>query len=352
MSPAAATAVPTRPATPTPSRRRTLPLGVVLGLALLGVAAAVVASFVLGARPTAWSTVVQTWTDPVAGDGDQAVVLARAPRTVAGLLVGAALGLAGTAMQGVTRNPLGDPGILGVNAGAALAVVTGIEVFGVADQAGFVWFALVGAGVAAVVVYGVASMGRGGATPVKLALAGAAVSAGLFSVLNGVLVASTATWDTYRFWAVGAVAGRSWEQIAGTAPFLAVGAALALGTGSVLNGLALGDDLARGLGQRVALGRAVTALGAVLLCGAATALAGPIAFVGLVVPHVARLLVGPDFRRVLPLSMLLGAILLLGADVVGRLLQPPGEVPAGLLTALLGAPVLVWLVRRRRAVTG
>lgn len=326
------------------------PLPVVLGLAVLGVVAVGVASFALGARHVGWSTVLDAWTSFAPGDGDQAVVRARAPRTVIGLVVGGALGLAGAAMQGVTRNPLADPGILGVNAGAALAVVAGIQLFGIADLSGYVWFALVGAGVAAVVVYGVASLGREGATPVKLALAGAAVSAGLFSLMNGLLVANAETWDSYRFWAVGAVAGRGWPQLAAAAPFLAVGALVTLLTGRILNGLALGDDLARGLGQRVSLGRAVTALGAVLLCGAATALAGPVAFVGLVVPHVARILVGADYRRLIPLSMLLGAILLLSADVVGRLLLPPGEVPAGLLTALIGAPVFVWLVRRRGTV--
>lgn len=346
MSPATL-AVRARPS----AHRGRWPLPVVLGLALLGVVAVGTASFALGARPVPWPTVLEAWTSYVPGDGDHAVVRSRAPRTVIGLVVGGALGLAGAAMQGVTRNPLADPGILGVNAGAALAVVTGIQVFGVTDLSGYVWFALAGAGVAALVVYGVASLGREGATPVKLALAGAAVGAGLFSLLNAMLVASAATWDSYRFWAVGALTGRDWPQLSAAAPFLAVGAVITSVTGRILNGLALGDDLARGLGQRVGLGRAITALGAVLLCGAGTALVGPIAFVGLVVPHVARVLVGADYRRVLPLSMLLGAMLLLGADVVGRVVQPPGEVPAGLLTALLGAPVFVWLVRRRRTVT-
>jgi iron complex transport system permease protein len=345
-----ATVAPARPEAP-PVRSGRAPVALVLAGALLLVAAACLASFAFGARPVGWDTVVQAWTSYAPDDGDHAVVRARAPRTAVGLLVGAALGLAGAAMQGVARNPLADPGILGVNAGAALAVVVGIFVFGVSDLTGYVWFALVGAAAAAVAVYGVASLGREGATPVKLALAGAAVSAGLFSLLNAVLVVSSQTLDSYRFWAVGAVAGRGWEQVGAAAPFLALGTAITLAAGQTLNSLALGDDLARGLGSRVALGRAGAALGVVLLCGAATALAGPIAFVGLVVPHLARTLVGTDYRVVVPLSMLFGAALLLGADVAGRVLRPPGEVPAGLLTALLGAPVFVWLVRRRRTVS-
>ncbi|MDD9205136.1 iron chelate uptake ABC transporter family permease subunit, partial [Georgenia sp. 10Sc9-8] len=228
--------------------------------------------------------------------GDQLVVRARMPRTVAGVLVGAALAVAGTAMQGLTRNPLADPGLLGVNAGAALAVVVAIGVFGVTTLTGYVWFAFLGAAVAAVVVYGVASVGREGATPVKLALAGAAVAAGLGSLVQAVLVAQPDTFDRYRFWQVGSVAGRGWDVVADVAPFLTVGLLLTLGLGPVLNGLALGEDVARGLGQRVAATRALTALGVVVLCGAATALAGPIAFVGLVVPHVVRGLTGPDYR--------------------------------------------------------
>jgi iron complex transport system permease protein len=300
----------------------------------------------VGARGLSLATVWQALTQFNPADGDHAVVHARIPRTVLGLLAGAALGLAGTAMQGVARNPLADPGIIGVNAGAALAVVTGIYVFGVSSLTGYIWFAFVGAAVAAVVVYAIASMGRDGAAPVKLALAGAALSAGLYTLKNVILVSSQDTLDRFRFWQVGGIAGRDWSVVLPGLPFLAVGALIVLLTGRVLNSLALGDDVARGLVQNVGLARTVTALGTVLLCGSATALAGPIGFVGLVVPHAVRSLTGPDYRWILPFSAVLAPALLLVSDVAGRVILLPGEVPAGIMTALIGAPVFVWLVRR------
>ena len=304
------------------------------------------ASLAVGARGLALETVWQALTRFNPADGDHAVVQARIPRTVLGLLAGAALGLAGAAMQGVARNPLADPGIIGVNAGAALAVVTGIYVFGVSSLTGYIWFAFIGAAAAAVVVYLIASMGRDGATPVKLALAGAALSAGLFSLMNVILVSSQDTLDRFRFWQVGGIAGRDWSVVPPGLPFLIAGALIVLLTGRVLNSLALGDDVARGLGQNVGLARAITALGIVLLCGSATALAGPIGFVGLVVPHAVRSLTGPDYRWILPFSAVVAPVLLLVSDIMGRVVLLPGEGPAGIMTALIGAPVFVWLVRR------
>jgi iron complex transport system permease protein len=304
------------------------------------------ASLAVGARGLSLEIVWQALSQFNPANGDHAVVHARIPRTVLGLLAGAALGLAGAAMQGVARNPLADPGIIGVNAGAALAVVTGIYVSGISSLTGYIWFAFIGAAAAAVVVYLIASMGRDGATPVKLALAGAALSAGLFSLMNVILVSSQDTLDRFRFWQVGGIAGRDWSVVLPGLPFLIVGALIVLLAGRVLNSLALGDDVARGLGQNVGLARAVTALGIVLLCGSATALAGPIGFVGLVVPHAVRSLTGPDYRWILPFSAVLAPALLLVSDVVGRVILLPGEVPAGIMTALIGAPVFVWLVRR------
>ena len=304
------------------------------------------ASLATGARGVPLETVWQALTAFDPANGDHAVVHARIPRTVLGVLAGAALGLAGAAMQGVARNPLADPGIMGVNAGAALAVVTGIYVFGVGSLSGYIWFAFLGAAAAAVVVYLIASLGRDGATPVKLALAGAALNAGLYSLMNVILVSSQDTLDRFRFWQVGGIAGRDWSVLLSGLPFLAAGALIVLLTGRILNSLALGDDIARGLGQRVGLVRAITALGIVLLCGSATALAGPIAFVGLIIPHAVRFLTGPDYRWILPFSMVLAPVLLLGGDIIGRVVLPPGEVPAGIMTALVGAPVFVWLIRR------
>jgi iron complex transport system permease protein len=322
------------------------PRAVWLLAALVVLALVTAASLAIGARGLSLETVWQALTQFDPANGDHAVVQARIPRTVLGLLAGGALGLAGAAMQGVARNPLADPGIIGINAGAALAVVTGIYVFGVASLSGYIWFAFLGAAAAAVLVYLVASLGRDGATPVKLALAGAALSAGLFSLMNVILVSSRDTLDRFRFWQVGGIAGRDWSVILPALPFLLLGAAIVLATGRILNNLALGDDIARGLGQRVGLVRGVTALGIVLLCGSATALAGPIGFVGLVIPHAVRFLTGPDYRWILPFSLVLAPALLLAADVAGRVILLPGEVPAGIMTALIGAPVFVWLVRR------
>lgn len=330
--------------------RRALHPGAVVGLCGVLVAALALTSLAYGARDVGWATVLDMWARPDAADGDHAVVLARVPRTALGLLAGSALGLAGAVMQGVARNPLADPGILGVNAGAALAVVVAVAWLGVGSVAGYVWFAFAGAALGAVLVYVVASLGRDGATPVKLALAGAATTAGLASVTNALLVLNQDTFDRYRFWQLGSVAVRTWGGLLDVLPFLAVGALVALGAARSLNGLALGDDTARGLGQRTTVARGVAAAAVVLLCGAATAVAGPIGFVGLVVPHAARSLVGGDHRWVLPISALLGAALLVGADTLGRVLLPPTEVQAGLMTAVVGAPVFVWLVRRRRTV--
>lgn len=283
------------------------------------------------------------------GSNDHLVVRSlRVPRTVVGLGVGAALGLAGAVMQGVTRNPLADPGILGVNAGASLFVVVAIHVLGVDSLSGYVWFAFAGAAVVSVAVYGLGALGRDGATPVKLALAGAAVTALLGSLTTAVLLVDIATLDQFRFWVVGSLAGRDAAVAGQVAPFLAVGTLLALGSARSLNNMALGDDVARSLGLRVGLARAVSALSVVLLTGGATAAAGPIGFVGLTVPHVARAICGPDYRWVLPYSAVLAPILLLGSDIVGRVVARPGELQVGIVTALVGAPFFVALVRRRR----
>nr|WP_244903833.1 iron ABC transporter permease [Ornithinimicrobium cerasi] len=278
----------------------------------------------------------------------QAAVHKRLPRTLLAMLVGAALGLAGAVMQGVTRNPLADPGILGVTAGASLAVVVGIAFAGLSSPTGFIWVAIAGAAASAVFVYVVGSLGRGGATPLKLALAGAATSAAFSSLISAILLPRIAVMDSFRFWQTGGVGGANLERIGTVLPFLLIGTLLCLVVARGLNSLALGDDLAAGLGERIALTRAAAATGAVLLCGAATAVAGPIGFVGLVVPHACRLLGGSDHRWLLPLSMVVGAALLTAADLVGRLVARPSEVDVGIITALVGAPVFIVVVRRMR----
>jgi iron complex transport system permease protein len=320
-----------------------------LALALIGLVVVALVSIAVGSRPIALGVVVDALFDFDASSDEHLIVRTlRVPRTVVGLLVGVALGLSGAVMQGVARNPLADPGILGVNAGAALAVVVGIFVFGIGSLIGYVWFAFAGAAIASVVVYGLGSLGREGATPVKLALAGAAVTAFLGSITTAILLVDIATLDQFRFWAVGSIAGRDGDVAAQVAPFIAFGSLMALAAGPALNALALGDDVATSLGQRVGWSRAFSAAAVVLLVGAAVAAAGPIGFVGLTVPHVARALTGPDYRWVLPYSMVLAPILLLGSDVIGRIVTRPGELQVGIVTALVGAPFFVVLVRRRK----
>jgi iron complex transport system permease protein len=286
------------------------------------------------------------------GDAVEGMVVLdlRVPRTVLGLVAGAALGLAGTLMRGLTRNPLADPGLLGVNSGASLAVVVAISVFGVGSPSGYVWFAFGGAALAAVLVYLVAS-GRTGPSPLSLTLAGAATTAVLTSLITLILLRDLDTLGQYRFWSVGSLVGRDLGTAATLSPFLIVGAVTAVLLGRSLNSLALGDDLARGLGQRVGIVRIVAGIAIILLCGSATSLAGPLVFVGLVVPHIARRLVGSDYRWILLYSIPLGAILLVLADTVGRFIAAPAELEAGIVVAVIGAPVLIALVRRDRAVT-
>jgi iron complex transport system permease protein len=283
---------------------------------------------------------------------DPAYVVSRArlERTALALAVGAALGLAGACLQGLTRNPLADPGILGINAGACLAMVLAISVLGVSSLSAYVWFAFLGAAVAAVLVHVVASLGRDGATPVKLAIAGAAVTAAVTSWTSAVLLLDRQTMATFRLWQVGTVGGRGFEVLLTGLPFLAVGAGLALTGARVLNALALGDDVARGLGRRTTLDRVVIGVAVVLLAGTGAALAGPIAFVGLMAPHAVRALVGGDYAVVLPLSALVGAAVTVLADTAGRVVLPPSEVQVGIMTAVVGVPVFLLLVRRGRAV--
>ena len=327
--------------------RAVLIAGLVVAFVVLFVVA--LASVFLGTRDISAGQIVDTFFRYDDQNTDHLVVWTlRVPRTLAGILVGVSLGLAGAVMQGVARNPLADPGLLGVNAGAALAVVCAISILGVGTAMGYVWFAFVGAAIVSVLVYVIGSLGREGATPVKLALAGAAMTAALQSITTAILLTDVATFDKYRFWTVGALSGRKLELIAQVAPFVAVGVVLALSTGRLLNALSLGDDVARGLGQRVGLARALSAAAVVILCGSATAMAGPIGFLGLTIPHVARLITGPDYRWILPYSMVLAPILLLVSDIVGRLVAKPGELQVGIVMAVLGAPFFIALVRRRK----
>lgn len=316
------------------------------GLAALLCVAALI-SLAFGARVTSLAEIAGGLSGKATSIGEAAVA-SRVPRTVLAALAGGSLGLAGAVMQGLTRNPLADPGILGVNAGATLAVVIGLAGFGLGSLSGYILTATLGAGIAAVGVYVIASLGAGGATPLKLALAGAALTAALTSLTTAVVLPRGDIAGLVQSWLVGGVGGATWDRITPVLPVLAVSGLLSLLSARKLNLLALGDDAAAGLGERVWVARGIAALGAVGLCGAVTAACGPIGFVGLVVPHLCRLILGVDYRWILPASVLSGAALLVFADVAGRMVARPAELDVGIVTAFIGAPVFIWIVRRKR----
>ncbi|MGY4393436.1 FecCD family ABC transporter permease [Streptomyces sp. TE12347] len=330
------------------ARRRRVVGSVTLVLVLL---VAMVVSLAVGARAL---TPAEVWRGlSAAPDPDQRLTeirlivrTVRVPRTVLALVAGVALGVGGALIQGYTRNPIADTGLLGVNSGASFAVVLVIALFGFADPFQYVWFAFLGAAVAGVVVFGLASIGRGAGNPLTLALAGQGVTVFLAAMTTAVALSDKASLNALRFWNAGSVAGVGFDVIRPVIAFIAVGLVLALITLPALNLLNLGDDVARGLGVKIVLSRTVGIAAITLLAGAATAACGPIAFLGLMVAHMARYLTGPDYRWLVPYAGLLGAIVLLVCDIVGRLLVRPGELDAGVVVALLGAPFFAALVWR------
>ncbi|MCX4450819.1 iron ABC transporter permease [Streptomyces sp. NBC_01789] len=337
-----------------PARRRR-----VMGLGALAVTVLVVAalSLAVGARAL---TPSEVWHGLFAGpESDQRlseirliVQTVRVPRTVLGIVAGVALGVGGALIQGYTRNPIADTGLVGVNAGASFAVVSVIAVFGFTDPLQYVWFGFLGSAVAGVVVFGLASIGRGAGNPLTLALAGQGVTVFLAAMTTAVALSDVKSLNALRFWNAGSVAGIGFDVIWPVTAFVAVGLVLALVMLPSLNLLNLGDDVARGLGVNIALSRTIGIVAITLLAGAATAACGPIAFLGLMVAHVARYLTGPDYRWLVPYAGLLGAVVLLVCDIVGRLVVRPGELDAGVVVSLLGAPffaVLVWRGKFRSA---
>ncbi|MCK9485476.1 MAG: iron ABC transporter permease [Dehalococcoidia bacterium] len=272
----------------------------------------------------------------------------RLPRTLIGLGAGAALAVSGAVMQAATRNPLAGPSILGVSSGASFAVVSAIYFLGISTPSGYVWFAFVGAAAASLLVYGIASAGRGGATPVKLALSGVIVSALLASWSTALLLLDQETLDRARFWSAGSLAGRPLDIFWTVSPFLVLGLAGALLMSRQLNVMSMGEDTAKALGLHTGRVRLVSALLVVMMTGAAVAAAGPIGFVGLAVPHIVRVVSGPDYRWVLAYCLVVGPTLLLGADIMGRLVVRPAELQVGIITAFCGAPFLIVIARRRR----
>ncbi|MEU8970136.1 iron chelate uptake ABC transporter family permease subunit [Streptomyces monashensis] len=326
-----------------PSRKAVRAFGLLLSVAVLVLVA--LASIAIGAKALSPD---QVWHGLFHGTGTygDVVVDERVSRTVLGLLAGAALGLSGAVLQALTRNPLADPGLLGINAGASAAVVTAITYLGVTSLTGYVWFAFLGAAAVGALVWFLG--GSRGATPVRLALAGTAISAALYGYLQAVMITDDAALGKMRFWTVGSLASATNATILQVLPFLAAGTLLALGLARPLNAVAMGDDTARALGAHLGRTRALAMLAATVLCGAATAACGPIVFVGLMVPHVVRSFTGPDLRWILPYATVLSPVLLLGADVIGRVVARPSELQVGIVTALIGGPVFIFLVRRRR----
>jgi iron complex transport system permease protein len=326
-----------------PTRRVIRALGLLVSVGILLLVA--LASIAIGAKELPLDQVWHGLFRDTGTYGD-VVVGARLSRTVLGLLAGAALGLSGAVLQALTRNPLADPGLLGINAGASAAVVTAVTYLGVSTLSGYVWFAFAGAAAVGALVWFLG--GSRGATPVRLALAGTAISAALYGYLQAVMITDDAALNKLRFWTVGSLASASNSTILQVLPFLAAGTLLALGLARPLNAVAMGDDTARALGANLGRTRALAMLAATVLCGAATAACGPIAFVGLMAPHVVRSFTGPDLRWILPYATVLSPVLLLGADVVGRVVARPAELQVGIVTAIIGGPVFILLVRRRR----
>ncbi|MFL4903263.1 FecCD family ABC transporter permease [Streptomyces sp. MMS24-I2-30] len=326
-----------------PTRRAVRSLGLLVALAILLLV--VLVSIAVGAKEL---SLAQVWHGLFHDSGTygDVVVDERLSRTVLGLLVGAALGLSGAVLQALTRNPLADPGLLGINAGASAAVVTAISFFGVGSLSGYVWFAFAGAAAVGALVWFLG--GSRGATPVRLALAGTAISAALYGYLQAVMITDGAALDKMRFWTVGSLASATASTIVQVLPFLVVGMVLALLLARPLNAMTMGDDTARALGADLNRTRALAMLAATVLCGAATAACGPIVFVGLMVPHAVRSFTGPDLRWILPYAAVLSPVLLLGSDILGRVVARPSELQVGIVTAIIGGPVFIHLVRRRR----
>lgn len=306
-----------------------------------------VASIAYGAAEISFSTIYSALTS-FDGSADHLIIrTVRLPRSLIAMLVGAALAVAGAVMQGLTRNPLADPGILGLESGAALAVVVAVFLFGASSLSAYAGFAFLGAGVTAVVVYWLGSLGRGGLTPLNLTVAGAALTYLLSSLTSGILILSQRTLDEIRFWLAGSVAGRDFTLFLQVLPYIVIGLVLAFALGRQIATLNLGEDVAKGLGQRTAWVKVTAAISVVLLAGSSVAVAGPIGFIGLVVPHIVRFFIGVDYRWILPYAAVLGAILLLVADIAARLVIAPQELPVGVMTAIVGAPFFIYLARSR-----
>ncbi|WP_431900780.1 FecCD family ABC transporter permease [Nonomuraea sp. bgisy101] len=315
------------------------------------VTVAIVMSITIGSKAVPLADAWHALFSPTGTENDIVIRSLRVPRTALGVLAGVALGVAGALMQGHTRNPLADPGLLGITQGAAFAMVASIIFLGTTSLYAYIWFGLAGALIASAGVFALGMVGgRGGPTPVTLALAGTAVSAFLYALTSALVLVDEQAMDVFRFWQAGSIAARGADVVWQVVPFILVGLVLAMINAPGLNALSLGEDVARSLGQNIALTRGVGIAAVTLLSGATVAACGSLSFIGLIVPHLARPLSGTDHRWLLPFSGLVGAALLLVADVIGRVVAPPGELEVGVVLALMGAPFFIALVRRRKPV--
>ncbi|MFT4220354.1 MAG: iron chelate uptake ABC transporter family permease subunit [Microbacterium sp.] len=307
------------------------------------------ASLAFGANPLSVEAVWEGLWHPDDSDASIIVWTLRLPRTIVGVVVGAAFGVAGALIQALTRNPLADPGILGVNAGAGFAITLGVGLFGLSGITGYIWFAFLGAAAATILVYVIGTVGRGTVSPVTLVLAGVALGAVLNGFSTFLTLIDKYTFESVRDWGVGTIARTSLDDAASVLPFLLIGLAIAAALSGPLNAIALGDELAASLGTNVMRTRVLGIIAVTLLAGGATALTGGIAFVGLMVPHIVRWFTGPDQRWIIAYSTLAAPVLVLVADVIGRVIARPGEIEVGIVTAVIGAPVLIALVRTHKA---
>lgn len=331
---------------------RTRRLVLVVALLMAALVVLLVASLAIGSRLIPTGTVMDALTNFDPGSDDQLVIrFSRLPRTLIGVLAGAALGLAGVLTQSLTRNALAEPGTLGVNAGAAVGVIIGLIATGGASIMVYVWFAFAGAALTPVLVHRLGRTGRSGVDPARLVLAGAALSVVLSALTRALILSADATvYESFRSWATGSLQGRGWESLPVVGTCLVVGLLISLALAGPLDSVSLGTDMATALGVNIRLTWTLANAAIVVLAGGATAACGPIAFIGLASPHIARAVSGPNHRLLLPVSALLAAVLLLLADVIGRIVVFPGEIGAGVMTALIGSPFFIHLVRRGRVV--
>jgi iron complex transport system permease protein len=318
-----------------------------LGLGAIVLVICLVYSITLGARDIPLRTILESFVSFDQSFDHLVIQTVRLPRSLMAMAVGVALAVSGALMQGLTRNPLAETGILGIEAGGALAVVVTLFLFGSSSLTVYAAVAFLGAAIAAVTVYGLGTLGRGGATPLNLTVAGAAMTAFISSLTTAILIVSQRTLEEIRFWLAGSLAGRDFDVFLQVLPFMVLGLVLALFLGQQITTLSLGEDIAKSLGQRTVWVKVLTAISVVLLAGSSVAIAGPIGFVGLVVPHMVKFFIKTDYRWIIPYSAVLGALLLLVADIAARVLLKPQEIPIGVMTAMIGAPVFVYLVKSK-----